>query len=291
MQAQLSTVPELLTRAKGALPPARHLLPPGNTDALTKGQDTTLPIQLVSQHPQATSPDAGHAALRSDKKALQAAAQQQQASHAIPAPDEPPPTACNHACSSMLEEGQVSDATAPGRAEEHPVPSLPPSETPGTNAAAHPPAEEPHLPNASAEEGQLSDASEEDGQGSPHAPGHSTSLHSTGVSETRPQSSAMQQQNPISGPAAKPAAAAPSAKRAQAAPLEQRLNPNNPAHDPIFAEQHRAKRMRTDAAYAHSLARKQKKKLIKRVHWSQKSSLTPQEHGYLLDLQGMFFAP
>lgn len=68
--------------------------------------------------------------------------------------------------------------------------------------------------------------------------------------------------------------------------LSQQLNPNNEAYNPAFAELHRAKRMRTDAGYVHRVARKEKSKLLKRIYWSQKSTLTPEEHCYLLDLQG-----
>lgn len=69
-------------------------------------------------------------------------------------------------------------------------------------------------------------------------------------------------------------------------PLAQKLNPNNAAFDPIFAAEHRARRAQEDPRYLYSKERKQQSKLLKRVHWVQKSAFTAEEHGYLLDLQG-----
>ena len=68
-------------------------------------------------------------------------------------------------------------------------------------------------------------------------------------------------------------------------PLAQKLNPNNAAFDPVFAAEYRAKRAQ-DLHYLDSKVRKQQSKLLKRVHWVQKSAFTAEEHGYLLDLQG-----
>ena len=68
-------------------------------------------------------------------------------------------------------------------------------------------------------------------------------------------------------------------------PLAQKLNPNNAAYDPVFAAEHRARRAE-DPHYLDSKLRKQQSKLLKRVHWVQKSAFTAEEHGYLLDLQG-----
>ena len=68
-------------------------------------------------------------------------------------------------------------------------------------------------------------------------------------------------------------------------PLAQKLNPNNVAYDPVCAAEHRAKRAE-DPHYLDSKMRKQQSKLLKRVHWVQKSAFTAEEHGYLLDLEG-----
>ena len=69
-------------------------------------------------------------------------------------------------------------------------------------------------------------------------------------------------------------------------PLAQKLNPNNAAFDPVFAAEYRARRAQEDPHYLYSKVRKQQSKLLKRVHWVQKSAFTAEEHGYLLDLQG-----
>ena len=67
--------------------------------------------------------------------------------------------------------------------------------------------------------------------------------------------------------------------------LADRLNPNNAAFDPVFAAEHRARRAQ-EPRYQHLRACRQESKLLKRIHWTQKSAFTAEEHGYLLDLQG-----
>ena len=71
-------------------------------------------------------------------------------------------------------------------------------------------------------------------------------------------------------------------KQAQA----DKFNPNNAAYDPEFAAQHSAWRAKNSRTYAHHKARKARTKLLKRGGWTQNSSLTAEEHAYLLDLQG-----
>lgn len=67
--------------------------------------------------------------------------------------------------------------------------------------------------------------------------------------------------------------------------LADRLNPNNAAYDPVFAAEHRARRAQ-EPRYQHMRVCRQDAKLLKRIHWTQKSAFTAEEHGYLLDLQG-----
>ena len=69
-------------------------------------------------------------------------------------------------------------------------------------------------------------------------------------------------------------------------PLAEKLNPNNAAFDPVFTAENRARRAQEDPHYLYSKVRKQQFKLLKRVHWVQKSAFAAEEHGYLLDLQG-----
>lgn len=70
-------------------------------------------------------------------------------------------------------------------------------------------------------------------------------------------------------------------------PIADRLNPNNAAFDPVCAAKYRARRAE-DPLYVYLKECKQAQKLLKRVHWTQKSAFTAEEHGYLLDLKGDF---
>ena len=67
--------------------------------------------------------------------------------------------------------------------------------------------------------------------------------------------------------------------------LLNRLNPNNVAYDPAFAADYKARRAK-DPQYQYMKAFKSVSKLLKRVHWSQKSAFTADDHAYLIDLQG-----
>lgn len=179
-----------------------------------------------------------------------------------------------------MEEGQVSDVLPPADAEQMQITEM--SDEEGQC-----------LPQQQQQaEVPTTELSDEEGQCSPHRHQASAAVNEPHVPLLQApyvsKDSAASLTQPYQQPLLHVRTANPQGqvKPTQNASLAQRLNPNNPAFDPVFAEKHRAKRLRTDATYAHSMARKEKKKLLKRVHWSQKSSLSPQEHCYLLDLQG-----
>ena len=178
-----------------------------------------------------------------------------------------------------MEEGQVSAVLPPADAEQMQITEV--SDEEGQC-----------LPQQQQAEVPTTELSDEEGQCSPHQQQASAAVNQPHVPLLRApyisKDSAASLTQPYQQPLlqVRTANAQGQVKPTQNASLAQRLNPNNPAFDPVFAEKHRAKRLRTDATYAHTMARKEKKKLLKRVHWSQKSSLSPQEHCYLLDLQG-----
>lgn len=130
------------------------------------------------------------------------------------------------------------------------------------------------------------DISDEEGQCSPHMQ-HMPPSAADNVQDSHRNTSASTGQQILQASIHAKAGKLPgSLKEPSAEWLSQQLNPNNEAYNPALAEQHRAKRLRSDPTYAHRVARKEKSKLLKRIHWSQKSTLTPAEHGYLIDLQG-----
>ena len=165
---------------------------------------------------------------------------------------------------SAKEDGQVSSLSEPASVEDGQTFDVP-------------------LP-ANAEGVHLSDLSDEEGQCSPHQQQALAAFANDALPE--PLLQAPYPHDASAGQRVEMANKPSLTKPTKTVPLAQRLNPNNAAFDAAFAEQHRAKRMRTDTGYAHSIARKEKKKLLKRVHWSQKSALSAKEHCYLVDLSG-----